>query len=273
MTDRAPNLFDRTALARNRRRARPDALFLHALAADEIKDRLELVNRRFTKPAVVTGFPDFWSAVFPGARIVNDDETLDLDKGAHDLVIHALALHCAKDPVGQLVQARLALGPDGLFMGVLFGGETLSELRTALAEAEAKLVGGLSPRVSPMGDVRDWGGLLQRAGFALPVTDMLAQRVSYEDMFALMHDLRAMGEGNALSQRLRRPTRRALFSEAAQICQNGVSDDAGRITATFELVFLSGWAPDPSQQKPLRPGSARMRLADALGVKETGLPD
>jgi SAM-dependent methyltransferase len=273
MADRISNLTDRPALARNRHRVRHEAMFLHALAADELKDRLEVVNRAFTKPAVVTGFPEFWAGVFPGARIVSDDDTLNLAQGAHDLVIHALSLHWANDPVGQLVQSRLALRPDGLFLAVLFGGRTLSELRAALGEAEVRATGGLSPRVAPMGDVRDYGALLQRAGFALPVADALAQTVSYADMGALLNDLRAMGEGNALSQRLKRPSRREVFEEAARVYTRSFATREGRIPATFEMVFLSGWAPDASQQKPLRPGSAQMRLADALGVTETKLTD
>jgi SAM-dependent methyltransferase len=166
---------------------------------------------------VVTAFPDLWQQRLPQARIVADDEVLDLTPGAHDLVIHALCLHWANDPVGQLVQCRRALRPDGLFLGVLFGGQTLAELRACLAQAEAAVTGGLSPRVLPMGEIRDLGGLLQRAGFALPVADAATRTVTYADPLRLMADLRAMGEGNALSQRLRRPTRRAVFAQAAEL--------------------------------------------------------
>ena len=199
-----PKLTDRATLIRNRARAaRAPALFLQEEAALEVKDRLELVNRSFTKPAVVTGFPQLWKSVLPDAQIVADNEVLELEESAHDLVIHALALHWSSDPVGQLIQARRALRPDGLCLVSLFGGQTLHELRSALAEAEVRVTGGLSPRVLPMGEIRDLGGLLQRAGLALPVADSISLTASYSDAFALMRDLRAMGEGNALHARLR----------------------------------------------------------------------
>lgn len=270
----APQITDRAALIRNRRRAaRAPALFLQKEAANEIKDRLELVNRRFTNPAVITGFPDLWRCLLPDARIVADDAVISLDRGAHDLVIHALSLHWAADPVGQLVQARHALKPDGLFLGSLFGGQTLHELRSALAEAEVRLTDGLSPRILPMAEIRDLGGLLQRAGLALPVADSVSLKVTYADPLALMRDLRAMGEGNALTARLKKPTRRAVLLEAARIYADLHSDADGRIPATFDMIFLSGWAPDDSQPKPLRPGSAQTRLADVLGSQESKLQD
>ena len=268
-----PPLTDRPALLRNRARAaRAPELFLQQDAADEIEERLAEVNRAFTMPAVVTGFPDLWQERLGSARIVADDEVLDLVPGAHDLVIHALCLHWANDPVGQLVQCRRALRPDGLFLGVLFGGQTLAELRACLAQAESVVTGGLSPRVLPMGEIRDLGGLLQRAGFALPVADSATRTVTYAGATHLMADLRAMGEGNALTQRLRRPTRRAVFARAAEIYAQSYPAGEGRIRATFEMIFLTGWAPDDSQPKPLRPGSASRRLADALGAVETPLP-
>lgn len=269
-----PRLTDRAALRRNRARAaQAPALFLQQEAAIEIKDRLELVNRTFTQPAVVTGFPQVWHSILPDARIVADDDVLDLAEASHDLVIHALSLHWASDPVGQLVQARRALRPDGLCLVSLFGGQTLHELRSALAEAEVRVTGGLSPRILPMAEIRDLGGLLQRASFALPVADTFSLTVSYPDPFALMRDLRAMGEGNALDARLRRPTRRAVLQEAARIYTAHHADADGRIPATFEMIFLSGWAPDASQPKPLRPGTAQTRLADALGSVESKLQD
>ncbi len=269
-----PRLTDRSALTRNRHRAgRNPALFLQEEAAAEIKDRLELVNRSFKSPAVVTGHPQVWQSLMPNARIVMDEDLLDLPDVAHDLVIHALSLHWASDPVGQLIQARRALRPDGLCLVSLFGGLTLHELRSALADAEARITGGLSPRILPMAEIRDLGGLLQRAGLALPVADSVTIKVSYPDPFALMRDLRAMGEGNALEARLRRPTRRSVLEEAARIYVDQHADDQGRIPATFEMIFLSGWAPDDSQPKPLRPGSAQARLADALGSIESKLQD
>jgi len=265
-----PPLTDRPALLRNRARAKADALFLHDEVAAEVQERLDEVNKAFTTPAVVTGFPAV--PVLPAARVVADDEVLDLPVAGHDLVIHALALHWANDPVGQLVQCRRALVPDGLFLGFLFGGQTLAELRACLAQAEAEVTGGLSPRVLPMGEIRDLGALLQRAGFAMPVADSFTKTVTYGDFGALLHDLRAMGEGNALAARLRRPTRRAVFARAAELYAAHHSD-GGRLRATFEIICLTGWAPHEGQQKPLRPGSAAQRLADALGTAELRLPD
>jgi SAM-dependent methyltransferase len=266
-----PQLTDRQALARNRARAKDDALFLQEQAADEIKERLIEVNRTFTSIAIVTGFPDFWAARFPGARIISDDETLDLAPGAHDLVIHAMCLHWANDPVGQLVQARHGLQPDGLLLCTFLGGQTLHELRASLAEAEAKISGGLSPRIAPMGEIRDLGGLLQRAGFAMPVADSTPLTAAYVNAFHLMHDLRKMGENNALTGRIKHAARRDVLTEAACIYADNFRNDDGRVTATFEMITLTGWAPSADQPQPLRPGSATQRLADALGTVETSL--
>jgi SAM-dependent methyltransferase len=267
-------LTDRTALSRNRLRAqRAPALFLHEIAADEVEDRLSLVNKSFTAPAVVTGFPQFWQSRLPEARIVADDEVLTLEPGAHDLVVHALCLHWANDPVGQLIQARRALRPDGLLLAALFGGGTLHELRSALAQAEAEISGGLSPRVLPMAEIRDLGGLMQRAGLTLPVADTLPLRTSYASPQALMHDLRAMGESNAMTARPRALTRPRLLRRACDIYAQAFGTDDGRIPATFEMIFLTGWSPDASQPQPLRPGSASARLADALGAVENPLKD
>ena len=266
-----PALTDRAALLRQRARARRTGFadVLHRLAADEIEDRLSEVNRRFMRPAVVSGFPDFWAGAFPQAKIVADDEVLALAPGAHDLVIHAMALHWAEDPVGQIVQCRHALVEDGLFIGVCPGGQTLHEVRAALAEAEAGVTGGLSPRILPMGEIRDLGGLVQRAGLNLPVADGFTRRASYRDAFHLMADLRAMGEANALTERPRRPTRRAVLIEAARRYAETFSEGE-RIRATFEVICLTGWAPHESQQKPLRPGSAVARLEDALKAATKG---
>lgn len=230
-----------------------------------------MVNRTFTRPAVVTGFSDVWQSVFPDAVIVPDDAVLALEPGAHDLVIHGLSLHSANDPVTQIFQCGRALIPDGLFLGVTFAGQTLHELRSVLAETEIAMNGGLSPRVLPMAEIRDLGHMLQMAGLALPVADAALRTVTYADMFALMRDLRAMGEGNALREHAG-PASRAFFEGAAAHYADAFGED-GRIPASFEMVFLTGWAPHESQQKPLRPGSAEARLADALGVKETKLPD
>jgi SAM-dependent methyltransferase len=268
-----PPLFDRAALNARRARARRDAMFLHQAALDDVQDRLAMVNRTFTAPAVITGFPDFWAPGLAGAVVVPDDEVLALDRGRHDLVVHAMALHWANDPVGQLVQARLALKPDGLLLAVFPGGETLHQLRAVLGQAEIETTGGLSPRVAPMGGMRDLGALLQRAGLALPVADSQNLTAEYRDLTHLMHDLRAMGEANALTARRRQPTRRALFDRAATLYRDHFATPQGRLPATFELVCLTGWAPADDQPKPLRPGSAQMRLAQALGTTETPLPD
>ncbi len=232
-----------------------------------------MVNRTFTASAVVTPFPDLWSDILQDARIVPDDEVLNLEQGAHDLVIHAMALHWANDPVGQLIQCNRALRPDGLLLVVCLGAETLHELRAALGQAEIDVSGGLSPRISPMAELRDLGGLLQRAGFALPVADKATLRAEYRDIRHLMHDLRHMGETNALSDRLKHPTPRALFDRAQEVYQTHFATSAGRLTATFDLICLTGWSPDESQPKPLRPGSAKERLADALGTTESKLSD
>lgn len=272
---KAPILTDTTALTRNRARALAlpaPALFLQEDMRDEVQERLAEVNRSFKKVAIVTGFPDLWRESFPDALIVADTDMLALEPEAHDLVIHAMALHWANDPVGQLIQCKRALLPDGLFLGGLLGGQTLHELRACLAEAEAAVTGGLSPRVLPMAEIRDLGGLLQRAGFALPVADSFTRTVHYRDLWHLMADLRAMGEANALDARRRTPTRRAVFTDAAARYMAGFGVESGRIKASFEMVFLTGWAPHDSQQKPLRPGSAAHRLADALKSPEIILP-
>jgi len=231
-----------------------------------------MVKRSFTRPAVVTGCPEVWADWRNEATLVADSETLDLEAGAHDLVLHAMTLHWADDPVGQLIQCRRALAPDGLFLAAFPGGQTLHELRACLGQAESEIMGGLSPRIAPMTDLRDAGGLLQRAGFALPVADSVPLRVSYETPFHLMRDLRAMGEANALEARLRRTPARALFTRAAELYAAHFSE-GDRVIATYEIVVLTGWAPDDSQPQPLRPGSARTRLADALGTDETPLKD
>ncbi len=270
---RPVRLTDRTALNRARARAQGpdhDAYFLHRLARDGIEERLAAVKRPLTDAAVITGHPELWAELRPGASMVTDGEVLALPKARFDLVVHAMALHWADDPVGQIIQCTRALRPDGLFLAVFPGGQSLHELRAALAEAEAQVTGGLSPRVMPMGDLRDMGALLQRAGLALPVADSDRHRVRYRSLRHLMHDLRDMGETNALEARRRRPTRRAVFEDAARKYPNTEPD--GSLHATVELITLTGWAPDPDQPQPLRPGSATASHADALGTTETPLP-
>lgn len=203
----------------------------------------------------------------PGLRVAADEERLPFREASFDLVASALSLHWVNDLPGTLVQIRRALVPDGLFIGALFGGATLTELRQSLQEAEIECEGGLSPRVSPFVDIRDVGSLLQRAGFALPVADTDRVTVRYENAWKLMAELRSMGETNALRARRRTPLRRETLMRAAALYREKFGLPDGRVPATFEIVTATGWTPHESQQKPLRPGSARMRLADALGAR------
>jgi SAM-dependent methyltransferase len=273
MTQQQPLLTDLAALSRNRDRATPEGLVLHHAAADEIEDRLKEVNRPFTNTGIVTGFPNFWANRFPTATLIKDTDLLALQNAPYDLLVHAMSLHWANDPVGQLIQCRRALRADGLLLVATFGGQTLNELRSCLGQAEVEVTGGLSPRVAPMGELRDIGALLQRAGLALPVADALPFTLEYTDIWHLMRDLRAMGETNALTDRLRRPTAASVIKRAGELYRDHFANDQGRIHATFEMIFLTGWAPDESQPKPLRPGSAQQRLSDALGTDETKLPN
>lgn len=286
-----PSIFDRTLQRRRHARALRSgaADFLLAWTVEDICERLTTVKRRFShisdlgtpspilaqalahdsEAVVVRLSPLFGTlAAAPVLNCVGDEEASPFKPESFDLAVSALALHMVNDLPGALVQIRRSLRPDGLFIGAIIGGGSLRELREALGEAEAEVTGGASPRVAPFADVRDMGGLLQRAGFALPVADSEPLNVRYDDLFALMADLRAMGATNTLAERLRRPTRRQVFLRAAEIYAQRFSDPDGRIRATFEVIFLSGWAPHASQQKPLAPGSARMRLADALRTKE-----
>ncbi|MEP1588310.1 MAG: methyltransferase domain-containing protein [Tateyamaria sp.] len=268
-----PTLTDLRALTRNRARAQDGALFLQELAREEVEDRLSMVNKTFNAPGIVTAFPNMWRRHIENARVVAEAEVIPLGVGEHDMVIHSLGLHWSNDPVGQLIQCRRALRPDGMLLAVALGGQTLHEMRSVLAEAEISVSGGLSPRVAPMGEVRDLGALLQRAGLALPVADTVALTARYQSLWHLMRDLRAMGEANALSARLRHPTQRAVLDKAAELYVQNFSHPDGGISATYELIVLTGWAPDDSQPKPLRPGSAQARLADALRTDETPLSD
>jgi len=204
------------------------------------------------------------------ADLVGDLERLPLASASLDLAASLLALQGVNDLPGALIQIRRALRPDGLFIGCLLGGRTLQELRQVLLEAEAETSGGVSPRIAPFGDLRDLGSLLQRAGFALPVVDSEVVTVRYRDLFGLLRDLRGMGWGNVLSARRRTGLRRDTLMRAVSLYAERFADPDGRLRATFEIVWLSGWAPHESQQKPLRPGSAKARLADALGVPEIG---
>jgi SAM-dependent methyltransferase len=284
-----PLIFDRRLLRARRQRARalgPVTFLLDRVAAD-LADRLDAVLREFAfvvdlgtpTDALRRALADKTSIgtliaadALPaqGLAVVADAEALPFRDGSLDLVVSALALQFVNDLPGTLIQIRRALKGDGLFLAALAGGDTLTELRQAFAAAEAEVEGGASPHVAPFADVRELGALLQRAGFALPVTDVDRLTVRYASPFALMADLRRMGATNALAERRRRPLRRATLARMAEIYGERFADPDGRIRATFEIVWLSGWAPHESQQKPLRPGSAQTRLADALGVREIG---
>ncbi|MGE0062088.1 MAG: methyltransferase domain-containing protein [Xanthobacteraceae bacterium] len=279
-----PTIFDRTLLAARLRRARAlgPATFLLERAAEDMSDRLQAVTRKFDRAAdlgtpadavrrAVMAIGKVTSIVPVGwgeAELVVDGEGKPLVPGELDLVVSALAFQFVNDLPGTLAQIRRALKPDGLLLAAMLGGETLTELRQAFAQAESEVEGGVSPRVAPFADLRDVGALLQRAGLALPVIDSDRVTVRYASIFDLMQDLRRMGATNALVERRRAPLRRATLIRLGEIYAERFSDSDGRIRATFETIWLSGWAPHESQQKPLRPGSAQQRLADALGTKE-----
>ncbi len=249
-------LFDRDAIVQNRSRAKPEGMFLHEIAFDNIKERLTEVNRTFTSPAIVTGFPAFWKELVPRALICDDEEFLPLKKESHDLVIHAMGLHSANDPLGQIIQCANALTADGLFLSVCFGGSTLATVRELTTKAEIEICDGAHPRFHPMADVREYGALLQRAGLALPVADRFEQKVRYRNLKSVFQDLRDMGETNALQARNKGLTSKSLFDCASKLW-NGEP-------VSFEMIFLSAWKPHHSQQKPLRPGSAKISLLEAL---------
>lgn len=264
--------------------------FLLARASADMAERLEAVQRDFTHVltlgAQANGLANALSATCRNAEffvsmdqgassaagtallVRGDEELLPFRDGAFDLVASALSLQLVNDLPGTLIQIRRALKPDGLFLASVLGGATLGELREAFMEAETELEGGVSPRVAPMADIRDYGGLLQRAGLALPVADSDLVTVTYASPIALMHDLRAMGVGNVLTERRRTPLRRQTLMRAVELYFERFAEGSGRIRATFEIIHLLGWAPHESQQKPLKPGSAAARLADALGVPE-----
>jgi hypothetical protein len=285
MTD-SPIIFDRLLQRRRRSRAAASpANFLLEHVAGELVDRLSVVLRRFDV-GVDLGTPG--DAVRMSLRrlgavgtivgadviarskpfVVADEEALPFRDSSLDLVVSGLALHFANDLPGVLTQIRRALKPDGLFLAALLGGDTLTELRQAFAEAESEIEGGVSPRVAPFADLRQLGALLQRAGFALPVIDVERVTVRYGSAFDLMHDLRRMGAANTLVARRRVPLRRMTLMQMADIYARRFADADGRIRTTFDIVWLSGWSPHPNQQQPLRPGSAKARLADALGTRE-----
>jgi SAM-dependent methyltransferase len=270
----APILFDRALLRVRQDRARRGeaATFLLDRVADDAAERLQAVLREFKSAADVGTSGDQLRNALAGrfghlAPIdlpVIETEPLALQPEQLDLAVSALALQFVNDLPGVLAQIRRALKPDGFLLAAMIGGETLTELRQSFAAAEAELEGGVSPRVAPFVDLRDVGSLLQRAKFALPVTDVDRIVVRYASAFALMADLRRMGATNVLVERRRTPTRRATMSRMAQIYSERFADSDGRIRATFDVIWLSGWAPHESQQKPLKPGSAKASLAEAV---------
>jgi len=291
-----PRLFDRDLHRRRLDRAAPGygaADFLKARAAADAVERLEAIMREFPLAVdlgarngafarALAGSPaqvkvgalieaDLSAPMLGGRggmQVQADEERLPFGGESLNLVVSLLSLHWTNDLVGALIQIRQALKPDGLFLGAMVGGATLTELRQCLTQAEAELWGGAGLRVSPFADVLDAAALLQRAGFALPVADLDRVTVRYASALELIRDVRAMGDSNVLTDRARRPLTRPVLARAAQIYADLFSESDGRVRATFDIVTLTGWAPHPDQQQPLRPGSAKMRLADALHVKE-----
>lgn len=272
-----PRIFDRRLYAT--RRAQERESFLGGDVGDNLAQRLGAVNRRFAHGLDLSSRDQIFAAIAPLAdrwtrtslvsgEMLADEEALPFAAGSFDLVVSALSLHAVNDLPGALVQIRNVLKPDGLFLAALFGGTTLGELRTAFAVGESDILGGVSPRVAPMADVRDLGGLLQRAGFALPVADSEKTIVRYGEFTTLVDDLRALGETNALAERAKTFLRRDVLAAALQSYVENNTDEDGRLVATFEVIYLTAWAPHESQQKPLKPGAAKTRLADALHTEE-----
>jgi SAM-dependent methyltransferase len=300
MTASPPILFDRALHRRRLERAAPGyatADFLKQRAAQDAVARLEVIMRRFPLAVdlgarhgafraalaesdaaakidllIETDLSETMLKDRPGPRLVMDEELSAFAPESLDLAVSTLALHWTNDLVGSLIQIRRSLKPDGLFIGSMLGGATLTELRQCLLEAEAEISGGAGLRVSPFADAFDAAALLQRAGFALPVADVDSVTVRYADPLALLRDLRAMGETNVLRERPRRPLTRRVLLRALELYAQRFSGPDGKVTATFEILTLTGWAPHESQQKPLKPGSAKMRLADALGTVEIKTP-
>ncbi len=289
----APQLFDRQLILQRRARAAlaaspPD--FLLRRVAEDIRERIETVKRSFSRVVCLGAYHGVMAEALPegtgdeaivtveaspplvsrcpGLRVCADEELLPFRDGAFDLAVSALSLHLVNDVPGAFTQIRRALKPDGLFLGAVLGGETLRELREAFMLAEIELEGGASARVAPMAGIRDYGALLQRAGFALPVADVDIVEVTYRSPLALMHDLRGMAAANALMARRKTFLRRTTLARTMEIYRERFAAGDGRIRATFEVIHLSGWAPHESQKKPLQPGSAQVRLADALAPKK-----
>lgn len=292
------NVFDRAAVRRHRDRAATGLDghdFLFREVAERLASRLDDIRRSFPTALELGSHGGPLAAALAGRggverlvqsdqspallrrtgglRVAADEELLPFAPESFDLVASVLSLHWVNDLPGALVQARRILRPDGLFLAAMFGGDTLGELRQAFAAAEIAEEGGASPRLSPFADIRDTGMLLQRAGFALPVVDADSITVTYPDPLALMRDLRGMGESNAVRERRKGFTRRATLMAAAAAYAERFAGADGRVPATFQVIYLTGWAPHESQQRSLRPGSARARLADALDATESPAGD
>jgi SAM-dependent methyltransferase len=274
-----PAIFDERLRRRRRSKlgvTRPDADFLVEHAARELADRLQAINRTFgtivchgalnwSQTIASQGFATDIAKVSPSnTAIVLDEASLPFASGSLDAYVSVLSLHAVNDLPGALAQTRRALKPDGLFVAAMFGGNTLTELRKCLADAELEIEGGVSPRVFPFADVRDMGSLLQRAGFSLPVTDSEELLVNYRNPAKLLQDLREMAETNVLVERRKTFLKKRVLFRALELYAERFTQEDGTVRATFEIVYLTGWAPHESQQKPLRPGSARMSLADAI---------
>lgn len=280
-------VFDRQQIARQRSRAAKhlkDHDFLLSWSMKQIEDRLSIVKRQFTTALQIGcrapkidkdsfGIETLYTMDVSDSlspNIIGHEDFLPILPSSLNLVVSALDLHTVNDLPGALIQIRKALRPDGLFLSAILGGETLYEFRQCLAEAEIEVLGGMSPRIAPFADKPQMGDLLQRAGFSLPVIDSEFVTVTYDSIFPLMKDLRGMGEGNAILERRKTFTPSSLFMRAGELYAQRFSESDGRIRATFEIIFLLGWAPHESQQKPLKPGSAKTRLADFLETEEIG---
>jgi NADH dehydrogenase [ubiquinone] 1 alpha subcomplex assembly factor 5 len=294
----SPDIFDRRQIRRSLERAAhglQDADFLVRHAAEELAARAAVIKRDFRLAAVSGSHGGTMARLLkaragkitalslspalplalacPEPRAVASEDALPLPEGVFDLIASVLSLQLVNDLPGALIQIRRALRPDGLFLGALLGGDSLIELRQAFMMAETETTGGVTPRVFPTADVRDMGGLLQRAGFALPVADLEPLTVTYATPLALMRELKAMGAANPLAARSKKPLRRDTLARAIEFYSQHFSEPDGRVRATFEILYLCGWAPHDSQQKPLKPGSAAARLADALGTAEISAGD
>ena len=280
MSQQNPLIFDRKKIKQQRQRGMKqsgDHNFLIDWASKQLISRLDVVKRDFSSvlqvgcrtPLPLENVDHIVTVDLAGTPMVcADEELLPFANDSFDLIFSALNLHTTNDLPGTMLQLKRALKPDGLFHVALLGGETLHELRDAFTKAEMEINGGMSPRVAPFADMQQAGSLMQRAGFSLPVVDSEIVTVTYEHLFKLMHDLRFMGEGNALLDRSKSFNNRKLMMRAAEIYQETYTEEDGRIPATFEVIFMSGWSPHENQQKPLKPGSAKVRLSEALDTQE-----